>query len=160
MKISACTPPPAGARVDQHPQVPKSIWHSTPGSPSATRTVAAVRPKPHRSTQNRCKVRYGTTTPRRSSSTAFFTTAGPSFTRATICSRQAASRSHACPCPPAVPDEPPYHLADQLIRQLPGPAIAAQPSPYRRLYVPADRLAVDPRPLSDLSQTRSLQPVP
>jgi hypothetical protein len=58
VKISACTfrrrPVTGSASI---PRYPKSTWHSAPGSPSATRTVAAVFPNPHRSTQNRCKVR-------------------------------------------------------------------------------------------------------
>ena len=68
MKINACTTRRRPVvRVGTSPSRPKSIWHSTPGSPSATRTVAAARPNPHRSTANRCNVRYGTATPRRAS---------------------------------------------------------------------------------------------
>src|SRR5437868_3704312 len=56
-------------------QGPATAPHSAPGSPSATRTVvAAVRPYPQRSAQNRCSVRYGTAMPCRSSRTPILTT--------------------------------------------------------------------------------------
>ena len=74
VKINACTrrllP---GLRVSSSPSWAKSSWHSTPGSPSATRTVVVRTPNPHRSTANRCSVRYGTRTPRRASSSSIFT---------------------------------------------------------------------------------------
>ena len=75
MKIGAytlrCRPDTGSA---SKPRKPKSGWHSVPGSPSATRTVvAAERPYPQGSAQNRC-VQYGTATPCHSSSTPIFTT--------------------------------------------------------------------------------------
>ena len=75
VKISACTfrrRPVSGS--GSRPIWAKSIWHSTPGSPSATRTVVAASARnPHRSTANRCNVRYGTTHPCRASSSSIFT---------------------------------------------------------------------------------------
>ncbi len=86
VKISACTfrRRPVTGSVSM-PIYPKSSWHSPPGSPSATRTVAALRPYPHRSAQNRCNVRYGTVTPCRSSSTPILTTVSSSSTHALTC---------------------------------------------------------------------------
>jgi len=81
------------------PICPKSTCNSAPGSPSATRTVSPPRPKPQHRTQNRCNVRYGTTTPRRPSSVPIFTAVRPCFTQAVICSCCAASSCHAEPCP-------------------------------------------------------------
>ena len=66
VKINACTArrrPETGSSII--PSRPQSSWHSIAGVPSATRTVAVHCPKSHRSTANRCNVRYGTTTPRR-----------------------------------------------------------------------------------------------
>jgi hypothetical protein len=101
VKINACTRrrlPVSGSAMK--PIWAKSIWHSTPGSPSATRTVLALTRKPHRSTANRCKVRYGTTHPERASSSSTFTTESPSLTtQVRICSSRPASTSHAAPCP-------------------------------------------------------------
>jgi hypothetical protein len=85
VKINACTTrrrPAAGSLIS--PIRPKSSWHSTPGSPSATRTVARRRPNPHRSTANRCNVRYGTTTPRRVSLPWMLVKARSAFTHSTI----------------------------------------------------------------------------
>lgn len=61
VKIRACTfrPRPVSGSV-MVPINAKSIWHSTPGSPSATRTVEAFTRYPHRSVAKRCNVRYGT----------------------------------------------------------------------------------------------------
>jgi hypothetical protein len=58
VKINACATrrrSVSGSLIS--PSRPKSIWHSTPGSPSATRTVGWRRPNPHRSTAKRCNVR-------------------------------------------------------------------------------------------------------
>ncbi|MGH3372092.1 MAG: hypothetical protein ACRDPR_19070 [Nocardioidaceae bacterium] len=82
----------------------KSIWHSTPGSPSTTRTVVVLTRNPHRSTANRCNVRYGTTHPDRASSSSTFTMlngscASPPLTHFLICSSRSSSASHAAPCP-------------------------------------------------------------
>ena len=74
VKISACTRrlfPVSGSRMN--PIWAKSIWHSTPGSPSTTRTVVVVTRKPQRSTANRCSVRYGTRTPCLTRSSSIFT---------------------------------------------------------------------------------------
>jgi hypothetical protein len=57
-------PPPTVPASSIIPRCAKFIWHSTPGSPSATRNVGGRGPKPHRSEANRCNVRYGTSTPR------------------------------------------------------------------------------------------------
>ncbi len=51
VKINACATrrrPATGSQIN--PIRAKSIWHSTPGSPSATRTVTPCRPAPQRST--------------------------------------------------------------------------------------------------------------
>jgi hypothetical protein len=61
------------SRSRMNPIWAKSIWHSTPGSPSATRTVVVLTRNPQRSTANRCSVRYGTRQPCRASSSSIFT---------------------------------------------------------------------------------------
>jgi hypothetical protein len=66
----------------KHPDQPGTSFRVFRGWPSATGTVAAVLPNPHRSTQNPCSVRYGTTTPWPSSSRPIFTTDKPAFTLA------------------------------------------------------------------------------
>ena len=74
VKISACTRrffPVSGSMMN--PICAKSIWHSTPGSPSVIRIVVDRIRNPHRSTANRCSVRYGTTQPCRASSSSIFT---------------------------------------------------------------------------------------
>jgi putative transposase len=58
VKINACSArrrPLSGSSI--RPSRPKSTWHSTPGSPSATRSVGCRRPKPQCSTAKRCNVR-------------------------------------------------------------------------------------------------------
>jgi hypothetical protein len=90
--------PVAGSQT--RPILPKSIWHSTPGSPSATRTVVPPPPpNPQHCTQNRCSVRYETTTPRRASRSPIFTTVRSLPTHAVIRSCSACSSAHADPCP-------------------------------------------------------------
>ena len=64
------------------PILPKSTCSSDPGSPSATRTVVCLleRPTPRTCRASRCKVRTGTTTPRRSNSSWAFLTVSLSST--------------------------------------------------------------------------------
>lgn len=99
VKINACTRrrrPVSASR--SKPIWAKSIWHSTPGSPSATRIVVVFTRKPHRSTANRCSVRYSTTHPERASSSLVFTIDNPSLPiQARICSSRADSASHDAP---------------------------------------------------------------
>lgn len=57
--INACAfAAPTGLRIRQIAQEAEVDLHSLPGSPSTTRTVVSLRPKPHRSVANRCNVRY------------------------------------------------------------------------------------------------------
>ncbi|WP_415624453.1 hypothetical protein [Mycobacterium xenopi] len=87
VKISACTTrlrPDSASKI--LPIRPKSIWHSTPGSPSTTGTVPALR-RPRYSVhcvQYRCNVRWGTAVPRRSNRSQILTTVRPSSTHLTI----------------------------------------------------------------------------
>ena len=105
VKINACTRrafPVCGST--NRPSCAKSSWHSTPGAPSATRTVPGLTRNPHCATANRCNVRYGTRTPRRASNSSIFTTLNgsrpsPPLTQARICSSCASSSSHDPPCP-------------------------------------------------------------
>ena len=81
------------------PILPKSAWSSTPGFPSATRTVDLAAPVPHRSAQNRWSVRSGTDTPRRASRSPILATVRSAFTQVVIRSSSARSLSHDDPCP-------------------------------------------------------------
>ena len=78
VRISAWTlrrrPDSASSR---YPMNPKSTCNSTPGTPSATRTVDFAGRYPHRSVANRCNVRYGTTHPCRASNSSIFTIDSP-----------------------------------------------------------------------------------
>ena len=171
VKINACTRrcrPVSASRSS--PSWAKSSWHSTPGSPSTTRTVVAPTRNPHRSTANRCSVRYGTTTPRRASSSSIFTidngscfcpsTSAPR-TQPRICSSWPSSASHDAPCPfgragrTASTTSPDQLIGDRIHTGLPG-----QPRSLGRLDVPAGGLAVHPRPLGDRPQPVALQPRP
>ena len=76
---------------------PKSVWSSLPGSPSATRTVSFGFPAPHRSEQNRCKVRWGTSMPRRTRKSPILATVWSASTHALISSSWVVSSSHAPP---------------------------------------------------------------
>ena len=51
-------------------------------------------------------------------------------------------------------------LADQLITQLPRPAVTIQPGRHRGIHIPAGGLAVHPRLLSHPAQPRPGQPRP
>src|SRR3954447_758869 len=90
-------PPPTDLRVLHHAEAPEGDLVLHPGSPSATRTVPVRRPKPHRSTANRCNVRYGTTTPRRSSLPCTLVNCSPSSIRFRMSASTGSSRSHAAP---------------------------------------------------------------
>ncbi len=83
---------------------------------SASRTVMFRTRKPHRSTANRCSVRYGTTTPCLASSSSIFTidndsclcpSISPPLTHARICSSWASSTSHDSSQNPDRGDQPP-----------------------------------------------------
>lgn len=52
-------PPATGLRVEQVAHLgAKPTWHSTPGSPSSTRTVVLFGRNPHRSVANRCSTTH------------------------------------------------------------------------------------------------------
>ena len=83
VKIKACASrrrpaPGSGTR----PIRAKSSWHSAPGSPSSTRTVARDRPPSQRSATNRANVRYGTAVPSRASRSQILTVVSPPRTQA------------------------------------------------------------------------------
>ena len=98
VRISACTfrRRPVSASV-MKPMCAKSIWHSTPGSPSSTRTVVRVGRNPHSAVANRCNVRYGTLVPDRANRSSTFTSVLPSLTHPAISARRVANASHAAP---------------------------------------------------------------
>src|SRR5664279_1931402 len=112
----------------------KSIWHSTPGSPSNTRIDVPRARKPHSSDANRCNVRYGTIVPDRVSSTSIFTTDNPSFTQV---------RDLLLPGGHQIPRRTVTvrpgradrgdHRPDQLVTQRRLSRIAGQPGGLRRL---------------------------
>ncbi len=156
MKIKACASrrrpaPGSGTR----PIRAKSSWHSAPGSPSSTRTVARDRPPSQRSATNRANVRYGTAVPSRASRSPILTVVSPPRTQARICS----SRAHSAPTPsrsrPADPAGTPTPPRRPARRQRVRRRLLGQPGRLRRLHVPADRLTVHPRQLG-----RPTHPVP
>ena len=94
---------------------------------------------------------YGTVMPCRSSRTPILTTDRPAFTWPAISSWQASICSNGRPAALA---GPPQRPGDQLIGQLPRPAVTGQPG-LRRRHIPAGGLAVHARLLSHLVQPRT-----
>ena len=101
MNTSACSfrrrPPSAII-----PRYPKSTCTSRPGGGSVTGTVTRGRDddeNPHSAAANRASVRYGTATPRRSSSSPIFTSVRSCFTHPLMSPVTGTSNSHAAPCP-------------------------------------------------------------
>ena len=150
VKINACTSrrrPVSGSGIK--PIRAKSIWHSTPGSPSATRTVVPRAAADSRSTLRR---RTGATSgtapprPRRVSRSPILTTVRPwldPLADLFLLGHQRLPRRRRDP--PAVPGAPRPPPPRSARRSTAPPAVAAEPGRLRRLHIPARGLAVDPR---------------
>ena len=141
---------------------PKSTCSSSPGSPSATRTVVPwPRRGPHSSAQKRSRVRIGTVTPWRARRVWTFTTVRSSSSSHRIFSAWGSS------APPgqsvavgAMRAHLLHHQAHEDVVELVLAAVALQAGVHRRLDVAADGLAVHPGQPLDRAQSLAPQPEP
>ena len=139
-------PAPPGLRVDAAARAGRSRAGTPPPARRRRPGPWSIRTRnPHRSTANRCSVRYGTTTPRRASSSSIFTIDNGSCfrpststprTQPRICSSCAEQRlpRRAVPVRPGRTDRL-HHQPDQLVGDRVRdrrPGSAPQPRPPRR----------------------------
>jgi len=105
--------------VPQQARPPEVTCRSTPGSPSATGTVLRCPPNSSSAAQNRCSVRYGTTTPRRASRECTSVSRRPASSFSVRNPRSPSSRYQASPyrCHGRPRLQPLGHHPQQLIAQ-------------------------------------------
>ena len=119
--------PTAGS--GRSPRRPKSTCSSSPGFPSATRTVGARRPKPSSSAQNRWSVRYGTTHPSRASRVSILVSRRSSSSQSVSCARRSSSAAHGRPWPPGRAGRTRSQTAPMSASsRLPTPAAGSKPA--------------------------------